>query len=53
MKAARALYMAWRAVLSEHNHGAEYDAREQAAYDALIEHLEANGLNHCSYDPRH
>jgi ParB-like chromosome segregation protein Spo0J len=46
---AQQLLMAWRAEVTavEVN-----DEAEQAAYDSLIEFIEAHDLNHSKFDPR-
>lgn len=52
MRQAELLQAAWRSALQELDGSSSKDYAEQQAYDALIEHLEANGLNYSQYDPR-
>lgn len=44
----------WEAALAQHKREdtRESGDAEQAAYDRLIEHVEATGLSYTTYDPR-
>lgn len=48
------LLSAWRGVRRHMSRpgSTQNPAAERAAFDALVEYVDAHGLRHCKYDPR-